>query len=707
MAAIGKIRKYYVLCMIVIGVALLAFIVGDFSRRGTNPEDRAVGVVDGEKISWNDFAREVDVQTNMRASNTDAQTLSSMAFQIRESVWNDLLRQTLLKKQYNYLGLKLTTKELDDLVRGQNPHSYITSNFTNPQTGVLDHEQLDYFLLNLNNPQIIPADNKNIYLYLESLIKKETLESKFTNAITKGFYIPSALALQEHKDKFTRYDVEFVAKRYRDLPDSLFTATQAELQKYYNEHKAEYKIDPIREVEYIEYLVVPTQEDRQNMITDVNKLYDLFLTTDDVKSFLAFESETQYNDAWVNVAELSPTLFTKIVELNGESFIAPYEENGKLCFAKLMETQNRPDSLKASHILLSYTGAYNAAETVTRTKEEAEAEAKRLLDMIKKAPNTFGVIAKEFSNDASNAENNGELGWFTDGMMVPEFNEFVVNGKVGAIDVVETVFGYHIVKIEDKTIAMPKYKLAEFSRTIIPSTNTHTAAYFLMSDIAANTKTYEQMIAVAREKGLNVRPINFTKNSNGLPGAPNSREVVRWSFDKNTKEGAVSKIFEYDGNLYVAALKSANDGGYRTLAQLENEIRALVLRDKKAEAAIKEVNAAIAASSDINGIANALNVSVETSEITNNIVNLAAYGVEPYVIGAMYAYPENKLSGAIKGEQAIYVFTKKLRESAPEKTDFAADQRRLESQTSSRLSRNAIQTIQDNTKIVNNTLLYY
>ncbi|MDR2083434.1 MAG: peptidylprolyl isomerase [Bacteroidales bacterium] len=707
MAAIGKIRKYYVLCMIVIGVALLAFIIGDFSRGNTDPSERAVGIVDGEKISWYDFAKEVDVQTNMRANNTDPQTLSGMAFSIRETVWNEMVKEIILGKQADYLGLTVTTKELNDLVRGANPHQYIVSNFTNPQTGTLDHEQLDYFLLNLNNPNVIPAEIKNNYLYIESLIKKETLESKFNNLISKGFYVPSALALKEHNDKFTKYDVEFVAKRYRDLPDSLYTVTQAELQKYYSEHKEEYKVDEIREVEYIEYQVVPTREDRERTVEDVNKLFQQFETTTDVRSFLTFESETPYSDLWLKSDEISPNMLARLNGLSEGDFVAPFEEDGQLLFAKVEGIQSRADSLKASHILLSYQGAYNAAESITRTKAEAESEAKRLLGLIKASPSQFGVLAKEFSDDPSNSGNNGELGWFTDGMMVPEFNEFVVENKVGTIDVVETVFGYHIVKIEDKAAFTPKYKLALFSRSIIPSTNTHTAAYFMMSDFAANVKNYDDMIAVAREKGLNVKPTNFTKNSSGLPAVQNSREVVRWAFDKNTKVGAVSKIFEYDGNLYVASLKSVNNEGYRSLAQMESEIKALVIRDKKAENLLKELNDIKATSNNINDIANKLSTTVANAEITNNISNIPAYGVEPYVIGAMFAAPVNQLTGAIKGEQAVYIFTKTLKENPQEKTDFAADQRRLESQTTSRLTRNALKGIQDNVKIVNNTLDFY
>ncbi|MDL2228178.1 peptidylprolyl isomerase [Bacteroidales bacterium OttesenSCG-928-K03] len=708
MAAIGKIRKYYVLCMVVIGVALLAFIIGDFSRSGTDPSERAVGVVDGEKISWFDFAKEVDINTNLRAGNTDPQVLSSMAFSIRESVWQDMVKQIILKKQTDELGVSVTTKELNDLIRGASPHEYIVSNFTNPETGLLDHEQLDYFLLNLNNPNVIPAEVKSNYLYIENLIKKETLESKYTNLISKGFYVPTAFALKDYNEKSTKYDVEFVAKRYRELPDSLFSASNAELQNYYNEHKEEYKLDETREVEFIEYLVTPTQEDRNNLWDDVNKLFAQFETTTDVKSFLAFESETPYNENWIKLENLTPTMASNVEKLNVGDFIPPFEENGKLMFAKIMDSQERADSLKASHILLSYQGSANAAEDITRTKEEAEAEAKRLLGIIKSSPNQFGALAAEYSTDASNAKNNGELGWFTDGKMVQPFNEFVVESKVGAIDIVESVFGYHIIKVEDKAAISTKYKLAEFSRSIIPSSATHTAAYFFMSDLAANVKNYDEMVAVAREKGLNVRPISFTKNSSGLPGRNNSRDVVRWTFDKNTKAGNVSKIFEYDGDLYVAALKSINDKGYRTLNQVENEIKPLVIRDKKAEVLLKELNDAKATSSNINTIATNLGVNVEKADISGNITNIPAYGNEPYVAGAMYGAPVDQLSGVVKGDQAVFIFTKKLKESPQEKTsDFAADQRRLENQTSSRLTRNAISVIEKNVKVENNTLDFY
>ena len=202
MAAISKLRKHSVLLMIVIGGALLAFILSDLGR-GSRRDSKYynVGSVNGEKISSSDFNREVENITNIRSFNTDPKTLSEMSYQIRESVWNDMVRQSLLNDEYKKIGVKVTDEEMNDLIRGSEPHQYIVSNFTDPNTGELNRAQLDYIIQNLNNSSVVPATTRDYYLYLESAIKKETEESKYDNLISKGYYIPNAFAEKEYKEK--------------------------------------------------------------------------------------------------------------------------------------------------------------------------------------------------------------------------------------------------------------------------------------------------------------------------------------------------------------------------------------------------------------------------------------------------------------------------------------------------------------------------
>ncbi|MCK9303200.1 MAG: peptidylprolyl isomerase [Bacteroidales bacterium] len=709
MAAIGKIRKHSILCMVIIGVALLAFIIGDFSKKSNRDlSNTPVGIVNGEKILAKDFDSEVDKVATMRSANTDQSELSKMMFSIRQSVWNDMVKQTLLNDEYDKLGVIISTEELNDLVRGPEPHQYIVQNFSDPETGKVNYEQLNYFLQNLNNPQVISADIKNNYLLIEQMIKQESAEGKYNNLITKGIYTPKAMALREHNDKYTNYGVQLVAQRYKDIPDSIVSASDAEYQKYYNSHKESYKVAETRDLAYIEYDIKPTQEDRDAITKIINNLYADFLVSTNIPAFVSSESEVAYSDRWMKEADLTPSMASRVMSAEPNTFVSPFTESGKLSFAKVMDAATRHDSLNASHILISYVGAQSAAADVTRTKEQAKATADSIANVVKKTPAKFGELATSMSNDAGSAPKNGELGWFTDGTMVVPFNDFVVENKVGTIGVVETIFGYHVIKVDDKAAEMPKVKLAVVTRSILPSSKTYSDAYLQMSSAVANCKNYDVFSTMAAEKGYNLKNADGTdKMAQNLGSIENSREVVKWAFNEDTKEGQVSKIYELEDKLIVVAVKSINKEGYRPFDKVLATIKPLVLRDKKADMAAKKIEEAMNNASSISQLASVLRTTVDSLDVTGNISNLTKYGAEPEVIGFMFAAPENQIVGAVKGEQAAYAFVKKLKSSPEEKTDFTADQRRLEMQTANRVTRRAVATIQENAKITDNRFLFY
>lgn len=707
MAAIGKIRKYYVVCMILIGVALLAFIVGDFGRTGKNPADVPVGTIDGEKITQRDFASEVDRITTVRSFDTDPTALAEMSYNIRQSVWNDMVKQALLNEEYDKFDIKVSVEELNDLIRGPKPHSYIVSNFKDPATGAVNYEQLNYFLENLNNPQIISSDMRQTYLYIESMIKKETAENKYNTLITKGIYVPTAFALKEHNDKLTKYDVKLVAKRYKTVQDSTVVASEADYKKYYNDNKENFKVAELADIAYVEYDIKPTQEDKDALIASINSLYEEFQTTQNIQAFVASTSETQLSNAWLSAADMTPAMSEKAFNAEPGDFIPPFEDNERLWFAKVIDAQKRPDSLNASHILIAYSGAQNAS-SATRTKEQAQALSDSLLKVVKKTPASFAEVAAQYSDDPSVKDEGGNLGWFTDGMMVAPFNDFAIENKVGTIGVVETVFGYHIVKVDDKTADVDKVKMAIVSRTIVPSEQTYTNAYLTMSNFAANVKTCEEMEAAAAEKGYNVKTFDAAERmTQNIVGIPNSREVIRWAFNKDTKVGQVSNIYEFEDKLVVAALKTHQQKGYKSFADAKEEMTPFVLRDKKAEVVAQQLQEAVTGAKTIDEVAVKVDEPIESSEITGNISNLGKFGSEPFVIGDIFGAPADVVGGPVKGEQAAYVFVKTLKESPAEKADFSADQRRMESQLATRVTRRAVPEIQENAKITDNRDIFY
>ena len=708
MAAISKLRKHSVLLMIVIGGALLAFILSDLGR-GSRRDSKYynVGSVNGEKISSSDFNKEVDNITNIRSFNTDPKTLSEMSYQIRESVWNDMVRQSLLNDEYKKLGIKVTEEEMNDLIRGPEPHQYIVSNFTDPNTGELNRAQLDYIIQNLNNSSMVPATTRDYYLYLESAIKKETEESKYNNLISKGYYIPNAFAEKEYKEKNTNYDVAMVARKFKDYPDSLFSVSNAELSKYYNSHKEEYKTDETRNIAYVIRDIVPTQEDRTKLVSNVNDLYKEFVNEENIGQFLAAESEITFDTTWKKRDDLISGIAARTFDANPNyPMIAPFTEGDALYFGKVLAQANRPDSLRASHILIAYNGAYNSS--ATRTKEQAKATADSLANVLRKNSSNFADLASQMSDDPSAKENKGDLDWFTDGAMVYPFNEYVINNKIGSIGVVETIFGYHVIKVDDKTPAIPKAQVAIFQRNIVPSNETYQREYMDFSAFAANCKNFDELMLAASDKGYNIKYFdNAQRMSDGISGIPGTREVVRWAFEDNTKANQISRVYDLTDKLLVASVTDIHPQGYLSLEDVKSRITPLVIRNKKADKANAELKEMMQGCSSLEQLASKLNTTIDSAVVSCNISNLAKYGSEPKVIGSMFAASENQIVGPVAGDQASYIFVKTLKSNPEEKTDFTADRQRQESIMANRFKNMVVKTLQDNSKIDDNRFLYY
>ncbi|PIE88264.1 MAG: hypothetical protein CSA04_02800, partial [Bacteroidetes bacterium] len=446
MAVIGRIRQRSTLLIVVIGVALAAFILGDFFKRGRRQETN-IGVIAGEKISVIDFNNRVDRVVEMREKSSGERLNADELFSIKQTTWNEYVQDLLMGSEYEALGLVVSKDELNDLIRGEDPHPYIKQNFTNPQTGEFNAQQVGMFLDNLNNPSVVSPEMKNNYLYLEGLIKKDRMQTKYFNLLSQGYYVPSAFSKADYEAKNKVVKYQFVAASYKSVPDSSVSLSQADYEKYYEENKYRYKQDKSRDIEYVVFDVRPTQKDRAELQKMVNELYKEFQETENIPNFVNAVSDQRYDSSWVKPSQLPVMMASKVKTATKGSYVAPYFANNAFHFAKVMDMMNRPDSMKATHILISYKGAYRADTSVSRTKEEAQKLADSLMKVAKRRPSKMETLATNFSNDPSAKTNKGDLGWFMDGMMVPSFNNFVFTHEKGVVGVTETPFGFHVVRV--------------------------------------------------------------------------------------------------------------------------------------------------------------------------------------------------------------------------------------------------------------------
>ena len=277
--------------------------------------------------------------------------------------------------------------------------------------------------------------------------------------------------------------------------------------------------------------------------------------------------------------------------------------------------------------------------------------ADSILNVVKKQPTKFAELAFRFSDGYSAKNNGGDLGWFIDGQMVPEFNTFVLQNKVGTYGLVKTDFGYHVIEVTGKTAPQPKVQLATIVYQVTPSSTTYQNIFAKASKFASENKTAEQFNKSVEAESLNKRLVpSLREMSNTIPGIDNPRQIVRWAFDEKTKVGDVSTIFEMDNNFVIAVLTKKSEKGIPSLESLKETIKPQVFNRKKGDYIVEKMNQA---GQDLNRIAQEFNAHVETTELSFDSRMLLNFGQENKVIGKIFSIPQNSF-GAIAGSTAAF-----------------------------------------------------
>lgn len=713
MAIIGNIRKRSGIIVIIIGVALAAFVLGDFVKKSPKTSNN-VGEVAGEKITYHDFETEVDAQVEMIKQQSGSENLTNdQMFQIRNEVWKKLERDIILGAEYDKLGVTVSTEELWDLVQGKEPHQYILQNFADPQTGQFNASQVRLFLQNLEEYETKKPGTKAQWENLEKSIKSDRIYTKYLNLIKGGLYVPTAIAKKDYEQRNKKVVFRFFGDKYSNITDNSVTITADDIQKYYDAHKHEYEQEASRDIDYVVYDVIPSDTDIAKVNSDVAGIMKEIGTVadEDMPNFVNKNSDDAYDTLYYKKGGLAANLDSVVFSKKKGDVIGPLYDEATYTYtiAKIMNFQLRPDSMKASHILVAYTGSLKAAETVTRTKENAEKMADSLLAVAKKDPKNFGEVAKSFNDDAVSKEKSGDLDWFADGSMVGPFNEACVIGKEGDIVKVETDFGYHIVKITGKKKIENKVKLASIIIKIEASNETFQNYYTKASSFAGENKTIEQFNKSVIDKKLNKRSAEYiTEMSNTITGLESPREIVRWAYDEATKKGDISKVFDLQGMYVVAALKEIREKGIPTLEQVKTDIEPLVKREKKAETIIKKINAAKSAGITIDALAEKVSATVDTLDfITFSSYSLPGFGPEPNMIGTLFTLKKGQLSEPIKGNSAVFVVYVDSFTEAPETKDYTASRTQLLSTFKQRVTYDVYSALEKNAEVKDNRSLFY
>lgn len=694
MAVIGTIRKQSGLLIVIIGVALAAFVLGDFlSPGGGNNQVINIAEVLGEEVNYTYFDTKYEQALENQKRNQNKENLTQEEiFRLKQQTFDQIVQSIVMQNEYDEIGLSVTADELFDQIQGDNPHSYILQYFKDPETQQYDPELVRNYIKQLDQ---MDANNRRQWDDFVQAIKDDRFRTKYTNLISKAYFVPDTFLVMDYNEKKTNAKARLVGVRFNTIADSMVTVTDNDLKTYYDKYKFNYKQEESRDIEYVIFEVRPSAKDRQDTRDDVTAIFEDFQVTENVPLFVNSESSKRYDSTFFKAGELPIQIDSAVFNAEVGKFVEPYMQDNQWHMAKLVDIQFRPDSMKASHALISFQGAYMANELVTRTRNEAKVLADSLKRLIVTSPDRMSELAQRFSDDPSAAENEGDLGWFIDGSMVFPFNNAVLTHNVGETTVVESQFGFHVVKVTGKLEPTKKVRVAVIDIDISPSQGTYQDVYALASEFQGNSVSIEAFDTLATSKSLQKRSAtNLEKMTNRVAGLDNPRAIVQWSYIEDIAVGAISPVFTMEEKYVVAILTNIREEGIPEMEDIRETLEPLVRTDLKGDVVVEKMQLAVSESQDLNVIASKLGSKVDTVQnILFTSRNIAGYGNETNVITKALSMNAGEFAGPVKGNNSAFVLVVDEVTTPGPGEDNKIYKRQLQTNFSGKVNNNSYQTV--------------
>ncbi|HKR04233.1 MAG TPA: peptidylprolyl isomerase, partial [Bacteroidia bacterium] len=568
MAVIGKIRQRAGLLVGVVFVSLILFVLGDLLTSNSSfikGSETTVAEIGGRKVKIQDFQERVAKMEENYKINTGKENIDNeTADQLRDQAWGQMLNEQLLGKQYEKIGIKVSPEEIFDMVQGKNPHQQIKDAFKDPKTGQFNPANVMQFLKNMDNDQT--GKTRAQWLAFEDFLKNDRISTKFNNLVKQGLYVTTEEAKRDYEAKGKQASIKYVVLNYSTIADSTVKPSESDLKEYHNEHQNKYKQEASRKVEYVTFEVNPSPEDIKEAQDYIAKLVEPFKASADDSTFVKSNSDSKQDSVFHKKGTLSPILDTVFFNAPVGTVIGPYEENGYYKVSKLIAAKEIPDSIKVSHALIAYKGAQRAPANDTLTREQAKVKADSLFKLAESDPKNFIDIAKNASSDVVSATKEGDLGWMNmNSPMDVRFKQGAFDTEKGKVKLVESDFGFHIIKVFEVSKTELQVKVATVDRLIEAGTKTYQGVFAKATEFAGKNNTADAFDKAVKDQGLNKRVAeSLTEAEKNIPGLENPRELVRWAY-RSEKGQVTEKPFEFGNKFVIAKLVEIREKGIAPL----------------------------------------------------------------------------------------------------------------------------------------------
>ena len=615
MASLQRIRNHGALLIAIVGLAMLAFILGDFLNSGSSFFNRSrenVGVIEGQKIHYTEYEAAKDQLTEVYKIESGRSDFDEDTYaQIRNQVWNMLMMDYTLRAQAEKIGMDVTVDELSEQCIGEHPHQILVQRraFAD-ENGQFSRDAVKNLIAAINQDGEDAEQNANLqqaksyWLYWEKAVRISYMQEKYTNLLQHLFKANSLDAQYAFESRQNGISLEYAMQPYYTVADSLVKVSDSDLKKLYKQHKEQYKQTPNRAIKYVAFDIVPSEDDFKAAQTLMNNLQEEFKTTEDVSLVVNTNSDIMY-DGRDYSEETVPAQFKEFAFAKGAKAGDCTEilfENNTYSMARIIKAgYSLPDSVELKAIV-------------------------------------------EGGEDQ-------ELGWYKAEVLPKNIAEQALTGKRGERFTVAQGIGEQTYEIMDQGKPTPKVKLAILAREVTPSSKTYSIIYNNAKQFIVNNNNAEALENAAVEQGLSVVPqYNLTATTDKVGQLKASRPIVRWAFE--AKEGEVSDVFECGQQFIVAAVTEVNDGEYRSLEDVRAELSYEATNNAKAAYLIKQLKSI----ESLEAAAEKMGQPVQHVErVTLADSRLGNAGMEPAVIGAAIALGENALSEPIQGNMGVFV----------------------------------------------------
>ena len=702
MAVLGKIREKSIFLIIVIGLALFAFIISgaigsDYGNIGPN---EPIGEVDGEEVLLSNYRSLVEQDQKVYGSST----IESV-----NKVWDQYILSLVLKSQIDLLEIDAGRNQIEQVVSSDqnltqdsrfiNEAGFFDFGlFTNFISQIRDQNPSAYESWKLQESNIISSAKQSIYF---DLVRSGLLNLKSQKEIITDF-------------KNTKVDFQYVKIPFSSLSDTLFKLDDNEIDNYIKKNKSDYVFKPIRNIEYVVFFEQPTDEDEKQIRTqleslikdkieynEVSKLNDTvigFKNTNEIFEFVERNSDTPFDSVYLPKGRLSKEYSESLFNLDIGEVYGPYKDLGSLKISRLLD-RKIDGSIRASQILISYNGSSNQNPNINRSKEEAEKLANDLFFKIRRNPKSFSNYVQEFS-DGAGKSTLGDIGFFQEKNVLPEIFSRLSKSRIERLNLIETDFGFHIIKATDKQDVL---LMANVVKNIIPSEETsnkvfRNATKFEM-DLLNSKETFNLL---AEQNGYNIRRVNeIDKLDETLPGLPNQRSIVQWLFNENTEEGMVKRFNLSFGGYAIVKVIEINEDGLVSSNEVRSSVRTKLINQKKSNYILNSEG-----NSKMQDIAAKYNLEIIDASLVSGFDQiLVGAGNEPHVIGVAFSLDKNETSKLIVGNEGLYKI--KLTNINTNSEDEIELNKTEDSSEIIFNPDNFLEALKDNANIIDNRHLYY